>query len=73
MFHVAYKNSFGAIWTFNGNLNNPTFKPSLLINKKGINPNIPICHSYITDGNIKFLEDCTHKLAGKTIELTDIK
>ncbi len=32
-----------------------------------------ICHSYITDGMIQFLNDCTHDLAGKTVELPDIQ
>lgn len=27
------------------------------------------CHSYITDGRIQFLGDCTHKLAGQTVDL----
>lgn len=31
-----------------------------------------ICHSYVTDGKIQFLSDCTHKLAGQTVELPDI-
>lgn len=34
--------------------------------------NAPIvCHSYVTDGRIQFLPDCTHSLAGKTVELPD--
>lgn len=28
-----------------------------------------ICHSFVTDGKIQFLSDCTHALAGKTVEL----
>ena len=28
-----------------------------------------VCHSYIRDGNIEFLADCTHKLAGQTVPL----
>lgn len=27
------------------------------------------CHSFITDGQIQFLEDCSHELAGKTVPL----
>ena len=30
-----------------------------------------ICHSFITDGSIEFLPDCTHELAGKTVPLED--
>lgn len=29
-----------------------------------------ICHSYVTDGNIQFLNDSTHELAGQTVPLT---
>lgn len=28
-----------------------------------------ICHSFVTDGRIQFLSDCTHALAGQTVEL----
>jgi hypothetical protein len=27
------------------------------------------CHSYVTDGKIQFLGDCSHKLAGQTVPL----
>lgn len=32
-----------------------------------------ICHSFITDGKIQYLSDCTHELAGQTIELPEIE
>ena len=28
-----------------------------------------ICHSFITNGNIQFLSDCTHALANQTVPL----
>lgn len=28
-----------------------------------------VCHTFITDGRIQFLSDCTHELAGQTIDL----
>lgn len=31
------------------------------------------CHSFITDGNINYLADCTHELKGQTIELPDVE
>lgn len=31
-----------------------------------------VCHSFVTDGKILFLGDCTHALAGKTVELPDL-
>jgi len=32
-----------------------------------------ICHSFIKNGMIQYLGDCTHKLAGQTVELPDIE
>ena len=29
------------------------------------------CHSFVTDGKIQFLSDCTHELAGQTVDLPD--
>lgn len=31
-----------------------------------------ICHSFIRDGRIEFLGDCTHALAGQTVYLPEI-
>lgn len=28
-----------------------------------------ICHSFVTDGQIQFLTDCTHAMAGQTVPL----
>lgn len=30
-----------------------------------------ICHSFVTDGRIEFLPDCTHALAGQTVDLPE--
>lgn len=30
-----------------------------------------VCHSFVTDGRIQFLGDCTHELAGQTVEIPD--
>lgn len=30
------------------------------------------CHSFVTDGRIQFLGDCSHVLAGQTVDLPDI-
>lgn len=32
-----------------------------------------VCHLFITDGNIKYLNDCTHNLAGETVPMEDIE
>lgn len=32
-----------------------------------------VCHSFVVDGRIQFLSDCTHDLAGQTVELPEWK
>lgn len=32
-----------------------------------------VCHSFVTDGRIQFLGDCTHALAGQTVDLPDLE
>ena len=55
-------------WFFNGDLTCPTFAPSLLCNKDRPESR---CHSFVTKGQIKFLDDCYHGLKGQTVELPD--
>lgn len=31
------------------------------------------CHSFVTDGRIQFLGDCSHSLASQTVELPEIE
>ncbi|WP_345255310.1 DUF6527 family protein [Flaviaesturariibacter amylovorans] len=31
-----------------------------------------VCHSFVTDGRIQFLSDCTHALAGQTVDLPEL-
>lgn len=74
------------LWTWNGDLERPTFTPSVLIRGNqwprdeypeyykpqhpGVAPGEDtVCHSFVTDGRIQFLDDCTHVLAGQTIDL----
>jgi hypothetical protein len=62
------KNSRGATWGWNGSTTAPSFTPSILINKDAYSPR---CHSYVTDGKIQYLSDCTHGMAGQKVELPD--
>ena len=67
----------GLNWSFNGNLDAPTFQPSVLVTWRGPPPREPddppdrICHSFVTDGRVQFLADCTHALAGQTVPLPE--
>jgi hypothetical protein len=59
-------------WTWNGNCETPTFLPSILVTWFEGPQNIPHkCHSFVRDGKIQFLGDCTHKLSGQTVDLPD--
>ena len=54
-------------WTWNGSTNAPTLRPS--VRTEGHNFR---CHSFINDGNVQFLDDCSHELAGQTLALNDL-
>jgi hypothetical protein len=56
------------VWTFNGDLESPTFTPSLLCN--GSDP-ASRCHLFVTDGKIQYCSDCHHELAGQTVEMQE--
>lgn len=59
-------------WTFNGNLDKPSFSPSLLLEcPKHPDPKQRRCHLFLTDGVIHYCSDSTHALAGKSVPLTD--
>ena len=66
----------GPNWSWNGSLEKPTFSPSVLVTyegkdagKDGAPP--AVCHSFVIDGCIQFLNDCTHRLAGQTVDLPE--
>ena len=59
----------GPCWTFNGDRDRPTVRASILV-RHGRNGSL-VCHSFITDGQIQYLGDCTHKLAGQTVDLPE--
>lgn len=56
-------------WTWNGDLEKPTFTPSLLCNASY--PQYR-CHLFVTAGQIRYCDDCHHDLKGKTIDMVPI-
>lgn len=56
-------------WKWNGSVESPTLRPSVLARKMEGKIDVVRCHSYITKGQIQFLDDCTHSLAGQTVEM----
>jgi hypothetical protein len=78
----------GPLWTYNGDADRPTFEPSLLVQGvcrltddeharvmrgEHVEPRPLVCHSFIRDGRIQFLSDCTHALAGTTVDLPEVE
>jgi hypothetical protein len=60
-------------WHFDGNLQRPTLSPSILSYCEwGPERRKSVCHSFVRDGRIEFLSDCTHTLAGQTVELPEL-
>ena len=64
-------NRKGPCWKFNGDVENPTISPSLRVQHHRHLVGDIICHSFIKEGKIQYLNDSTHKLKGKTIEIPD--
>lgn len=63
-------------WVWNQSLEKPTLSPSILVTYNGSDAGVDgappaVCHSFVTDGRIQFLSDCTHELAGQTVDLPD--
>ncbi len=55
------------VWDhFNGDTEKPTAYPSILVTAGKLHG---VCHSFITDGFIRFEPDSTHSLSGQTVEL----
>ena len=65
-FHTAYKNRSDASWTFDGNMEQPTFHPSM-----NIGPSY--CHYWLRNGKIEFLGDCHHELKGQTVDIPEFE
>lgn len=74
----------GAVWRFNGDMEAPTFEPSLLIQGtvdltpeqhqqimagKSVEPKPFRCHLFVRQGFLQFLTDSTHPLAGMTVPM----
>ncbi len=84
---IAHGSGDGPRWGWNGSGDAPTFTPSVLVTgvqdltdaehaaymagAQLLEPRPMCCHSFVRDGQIQFLADCTHALAGKTVALPD--
>lgn len=91
-FHVEQPSNSGQRWTFNGDLDKPTFSPSMRARsghycigrnkaecpecadaeRRGESSHCVHCHSFVREGKIQFLADCSHDMAGQTVDLPEI-
>ncbi len=76
-------------WSWNGDRRRPTLSPSILVRSghyvdgwkpgdecwcgKDYGFECYLCHSFVRDGRIVFLGDCSHALAGKTVDLPEVE
>ena len=69
---VQHGSDTGPNWSWNQSLESPTFQPSVKVTYTGSDAGLDgappaVCHSFVTDGHIQFLGDCTHDMAGQTV------
>jgi hypothetical protein len=55
------------MWHFEGPTESPSFFPSVLYKDERY-----VCHSLVRNGQIQFLHDCTHGLAGQIVDMLDM-
>jgi len=60
------------VWQWNGDTTKPTISPSIKVEYHGADKDT-VCHSFIRNGKIQYLNDCTHELTGKTVDMVDVQ
>jgi len=53
-------------WQFDGNIEAPTFTPSVVVQSGRSR-----CHLFVRGGQIQYLGDCTHALANQTVPMVE--
>lgn len=67
---IQFGEGDGPRWGWNGSAESPTFTPSVLVRRQFGEAMVEeVCHSFVVDGQIQFLSDCTHALAGQTVPI----
>lgn len=73
--HIIVFDGPRKVHDWNGDTENPTLSPSVILTWTGkIADGSPrrCCHSFVRDGRVEFLSDCTHSLAGQTVDLPSL-
>ena len=72
-FNVNKQRPNGARWSWDGNIDKPTFTPSMNIRLGPLlGGKMLICHYTLIKGVIKYMNDCTHKMRGQIVDLPPI-
>ena len=66
--HFTIKTFAGPCWEFDGNLEAPSFSPSIEVKRH----NGTHCHAFLKEGKWQFLNDCTHELKGQTVDMVKV-
>ena len=70
--HQIHISGSGPVWSFDGNNESPTCAPSILVTGHQGDAKERRCHSFLRQGRLQFLGDCTHALAGQTVDLPEL-
>lgn len=62
-FFINKPSPLGKLWRWDGNVESPTFQPSVRVGE--------VCHFNVTNGMIVFHADSKHLLAGQTVSIPD--
>jgi len=64
----GHDHPYDSRWKFNGDVDKPTFTPSLLCNADYPDSR---CHLFVTEGKIIYQLDCHHDLKGTTVDMKE--
>jgi hypothetical protein len=61
-------------WQFNGDFERPTFTGSMLVYRHEMDGRLvqKRCHSFVTNGQIRYEPDSEHDLVNQTVELPEV-
>lgn len=59
-------------WTWNGDTEKPTLRPSVLSQGTTFKDGKYRCHTWVNDGQAQFLDDCSHELRGQTVDMLEV-
>jgi len=69
--YTAQHNSSRPIWQFDGNMESPTFAPSIRCSTRENGVVKVLCHYFIKGGNIEYCSDSPHEFSGQIVPLPE--